>query len=590
MISEEHGGLSIEALFAQARNDADRAQLLNRKAWEIEEIDPVQMLVLARRAREFASRAGDRVAWAYACRHAGIAHYMLAHAMDALADLQAGLDQFEELGHREGIALVVGNMAVVYQDAGRYDLALDCQLRCTRLCEELGDEQGKARSLLNGAEIYCSLNKEDRALDYCEQSLALARKWDDRHTLGTALANIGTVYARLGKLDRALACQQEALAIKEESGNTRGIAIGLSNIAALRAASDETEQALGMYELSLQLRRDTGDKRGEATVLRSISELCARLGKHDAAIQYAARALALARELKLSLVEAEAHAVCARSYEAMGDITAAYRHLKSSVALHDAGMATSQITHVAALVLEYDRKYDHDAHELLRHRVFDLEHTALRSQTNPHFLFNALNSIQFFLTNNDRESAHRYLAKLGRLMRATLESARSPLVTLAHEIETVRLYLALEQLRFGERFIHRVDVDAALVAEEIMVPPMLLQPFIENAVWHGLLPRSNAGSIDIAVKPLGDDSILCVIEDDGIGRVESARLRAASATAEKHVSLGMTLVSDRLALLRDRTGREFRATVHDLYRDGGVSAGTRVEIVLPMSLRLDDLL
>lgn len=580
--------LTIETLFAQAGTDAERARLLNDKALEIEEDDPIQMLELARRAREFAARSGDRIAWAFSCRHAGIAQHRLGFTTEALADLQAAFDQFTELGNKQGAAQVLSAIASVHQDDGRHDRALEYQLHCLQLVDELGDEPAKARMLLSTAEIYCSLGEEHRALECCEQCLAIARIGDDRRTLGTALANLGSIYARMGQFDRALQCQQDALAIKEESGNTLGVAIGLGNIAALHVVRNEPEEAIGMYELSLRLREDIGDRRGIATVLRNLGDLHYDAGKHDRSLECLNRALIIAEELSVGTMQLDLHADCARVHEAMGNFSAALYHFKQSVSFREESVNRAKLQQVVALELEYDRAHDRAVHDHLRHRVYDLEHLALRSQINPHFLFNALNAIQFFLTNNDRESAHRYLSKLARLMRASLEYAREPLVTLTLELEAVEMYLQLEQLRFGSRFTHAIEIDESLATDDIKVPPMVLQPFVENAVWHGLLPRPEAGNVRLMVRAEGTSDLLCVIEDDGIGREESAKRRSTENPSARHTSLGMRLIADRLSLLSERSGKHMNVTVIDLHDEAGAAAGTRVELLLPIDLTLFD--
>ncbi|MCE7935944.1 MAG: histidine kinase, partial [Chlorobi bacterium CHB2] len=123
--------------------------------------------------------------------------------------------------------------------------------------------------------------------------------------------------------------------------------------------------------------------------------------------------------------------------------------------------------------------------------MLEWEHTAFRAQVNPHFLFNALNSIQYFLVSHDSESANRYLSRFARLMRLALENSRSALISLKSELECVGLYMALEQLRFGERLGYSVEVSEEIDEEEVQVPPMIVQPYLENAIWHGLLPRES---------------------------------------------------------------------------------------------------
>ncbi len=211
------------------------------------------------------------------------------------------------------------------------------------------------------------------------------------------------------------------------------------------------------------------------------------------------------------------------------------------------------------------------------------ELNTLRSQMKPHFIFNSLNSIQHFILERDEESAHLYLTHFSSLMRKILDNTRQNTIPLSTEIETLRLYLELEKLRFGENFRYTIAVDPAIATDRIGIPPMLIQPYAENAIWHGLLLQKENPELKISFA-LNAQALLCVIEDNGIGREKSRAMRKQP----KHNSAGMKNIEERVAILNRVAGTAITIDVEDLYHPGGAAAGTRVTIRLPLTIHTDN--
>jgi putative methionine-R-sulfoxide reductase with GAF domain len=200
--------------------------------------------------------------------------------------------------------------------------------------------------------------------------------------------------------------------------------------------------------------------------------------------------------------------------------------------------------------------------------------TALRAQMNPHFIFNALNSIQQFILQGNADEANRYLARFSKLQRDILHHCDQHLITLEKEIEMLQLYLQLEQLRFQGDFEFSIEVDDEIDANEIRIPPMLLQPFVENAIWHGLMPRKENRQVQISFQPEGDHLLLCMVQDNGIGRVAAAQNRKECS----HESKGLLLVNERLRILQQQYQQPFEASITDRLHPDGTAAGTTVTL------------
>lgn len=211
----------------------------------------------------------------------------------------------------------------------------------------------------------------------------------------------------------------------------------------------------------------------------------------------------------------------------------------------------------------------------------DISLSALRSQMNPHFIFNCLNSIKLYTAQNNTATASEYLTKFSKLIRLVLDNSRTDKITLTAELDALRLYMDMEAMRFKEKLKYRIQIDENVDAEYIELPPMLLQPYVENAIWHGLMQKEEGGKIDINIGLEQNETLLVInIADNGIGREKSAVLK--SKTATKHKSYGMKVTSERLALINSvyKTGAD--VTIHDMFDHAGAPSGTKVIIKIPI--------
>ncbi|HEY4653698.1 MAG TPA: two-component regulator propeller domain-containing protein [Cyclobacteriaceae bacterium] len=212
-------------------------------------------------------------------------------------------------------------------------------------------------------------------------------------------------------------------------------------------------------------------------------------------------------------------------------------------------------------------------------KLAEVEMTALRAQMNPHFLFNCLNSINRFIVRSDAETASNYLTKFSRLIRLILQNSKAPTITLKSELEALRLYIEMEEMRFESRFDYTIKVDERVESEFVEVPPLLLQPYVENAIWHGLMHKESRGRLTVEITR-DDGWLRCVVEDNGIGRQKAQQLKSKSATRDK--SMGMKITTDRLNLYQKQT----KVQVIDLMDSNGNPAGTRVVLGFPYALEL----
>lgn len=212
--------------------------------------------------------------------------------------------------------------------------------------------------------------------------------------------------------------------------------------------------------------------------------------------------------------------------------------------------------------------------------ILESQMTALRSQMNPHFIFNSINSIQNYILKENTQQAYNYLAKFSKLIRMVLNNSKENMNTLEQELLTLSLYVELEQLRFDDAFHFTIDIDEEVDPRNCMLPGMLLQPFVENAIWHGIMPLEGKKKGEIIIKITADDQTLLIsIEDNGVGREQSGLFNKNPT----HKSIGMLLCENRLAILNSSSdNKKYSFHVEDLQNTDKSAAGTKVIMTIPI--------
>lgn len=211
-----------------------------------------------------------------------------------------------------------------------------------------------------------------------------------------------------------------------------------------------------------------------------------------------------------------------------------------------------------------------------RQKTAESEMKALRAQMNPHFIFNSLNSINAYILRNEGTTANAYLTDFAHLMRQLLDNSARETIPLENEIEFLQSYLRAETLRLENKLAWEIQVSDAVDTFETEIPSMILQPYLENAIWHGISPKPEGGRVLVAIRRDGDGALLLTVEDNGIGRERARALRAQRTGA--HESKGLKITEERLALYAQKHGTRSSVTTTDLFDGEGNAAGTRVEV------------
>jgi len=215
----------------------------------------------------------------------------------------------------------------------------------------------------------------------------------------------------------------------------------------------------------------------------------------------------------------------------------------------------------------------------LKQQASELEMQALRAQMNPHFIFNSLNSINMFILENNKLQASEYLSKFSRLIRLILQNSKEALIPLESELEALQLYLELESLRFENKFEYKIAINDNVDTTALKVPPLIIQPYAENAIWHGLMHKKEKGHLEIELYQQ-EETLFCKIIDDGIGRKRAAELDNRSG---RHKSMGMKITENRIAMMQKINEENKLIEIMDLVDEDGTAAGTEVVLKIPVA-------
>lgn len=213
------------------------------------------------------------------------------------------------------------------------------------------------------------------------------------------------------------------------------------------------------------------------------------------------------------------------------------------------------------------------------HKLSEIQMQALRAQMNPHFLFNSLNSIKYYAISKSKDETAAYLSKFALLVRTILNNSKSHTISLKDELDALQLYIEIEHMRLEGKFDYMMDIDKSIHVRQAQIPPMILQPYVENAIWHGLMHKDSKGRLLVQVKDMGNQ-IQCIIEDNGVGRERAAEIN--KTRIGKKDSVGMQITGNRIEIINRIYGIHTQVQIIDLKDDDGFGAGTRVVINIPL--------
>ncbi len=514
---------------------------------------------------------------------------------------------------KNGLARTFASKGVVYTQLSNYYMALENYHKALKLYQEAGQQINISKALNNIGIVYKSLLNYPKALEYLWKAHQIQKAIGEQNAPVT-LTNIGVIYFETGKYNAALQYYNEAEKEFLKNDNPMGFALLKNYLGDYYQHQNNDARAFECYQQSVNLYERIKNKFGASLALYNIGELYTQQKKYPEAIPFAKKSLAYAKEIGVLDQTYHSEKLLSDLYGFMNNTSESFSHYKNYIAARDSinNQENNKKFAQAEMNFEYRKKeallsektkrqtqftifsvvglmlliglilviYNRRQVKrrlTLQKEVAEYEQKALHLQMNPHFVFNCLGAISSFIVQNGTDSALKYLSKFSKLMRLTLEYSKGSLIPIDKEIESLQNYLELEQLRFNNKFEFYIN-SSAKVEFNMGLPPLLIQPFVENAILHGMVPKEGTGRIDVDFD-VQNGQLICTVTDDGIGLSESKLLKENSVTA--HKSMAMEITKKRLEIMESTTSKSAQIDIEEL-ENNHKKTGTRVTLRLPV--------
>jgi tetratricopeptide (TPR) repeat protein len=630
--SQEIAVDSLQKVLKNSKDDIRKAEVLNQLATAYQEFDPKLLKEYAQKALVVSRKIDFALAEGTALLNLGNAGIILGNYGEALDNFQNAQIVFEkELKEqsdatqelKNGLARAYGSMGIVFSEQNSYANALQNHLKAVKLYQETGQELKVAQVYNNIGVVYLSTNQDFKALQYFLKCFKIQEKNKLSYS-GITATNIGKIYLKQNKYSEAFKYFQLAQKRFTAFPDARGLGELYNNLGRYYQKTNNNAEAASSFEKAIAEFKKIDDKFGSTDTYYYFGQFYLAQKEYQKALLNTQQALAFAKELDLLESVQNAELALSTIYEKLGQTNDALKHLKLHGIAKDSLQSQQNIRQMvqAEMNFEYDKKESllqkaQEKKEIIfeeqikRHRlqiIFSIlfvilafgivfliynrlqlkktltlqkelaeyEQKALHLQMNPHFVFNCLGSISSFIVQNGTDSAIKYLAKFSKLMRLTLEYSKEALIPIDKEIESLQNYLELEQLRFNQVFDFTITKSAA-IEDDLALPPLLLQPFVENAIIHGMIPKQEKGKIDISFE-LENEALLCTITDNGVGLEASQKLKEQSVSIHKSMALDIT--KKRLEMMETTTRKKSFVTINEVKDADGQILGTKVVLHL----------
>lgn len=544
----------------------------------------------------------------------GYFHRIRAQYDSALIYYDVALENCTETSPRR--ASIHYNIGNVFKAKGAFVKATESYLLSLREADKNNSTKDAAIAQLGLGNVYLIQNKISEALDYFLKTSEAFKKIEDKRGTYISANNIGTCYFKMENYEEAKAYFLEAKQLAEEYNDKRGLGNILSNLSIIYRKENKLESALQYGIESLEIREKFQNKGETIISYHNLAEIYIFMGKYSKAEGYLDKALVLANE-----IESTKELKFNWNYRAMLD-TARGNYQSGFKSLMNYYSYKTQLEEkeVKSDIEELQTKYDTEKKEAeiqslsqqasiqaleikqknqtiiigviafvfvlaaiyliskqreskRRQSQTELEQRFLRSQLNPHFISNALVAVQSFMLKNDTESASFYLTKFSKLMREILENSRREFIPLEEEIDMLKNYLDIHMQRLGS-FEYAIELDDTIDPEGETIPPMFVQPFVENAVEHGIGGIQSGGKIEVKFRKEGD-FIKIIVNDNGKGLSPSADT--------DHQSLSTKIIRERMDLFNRTLKKKIQLVIDNLKNEKGEVSGTKVELKVPFS-------
>jgi tetratricopeptide (TPR) repeat protein len=560
----------------------------------------VNALEYAKKALQVAYTTGNKLLIARSLNAVGLNYGYLSNYTEAIAYHLKQLKIYEDLHDEHGMVKALGNIGVVYYNLKRYPEAIKYTEQCLITLQRLDDKLNLAAALNNIGGFYLEMGDYKRTIDYNEKALFYNKIINSRKGIANDLMDIGVAYFNLKQYRQAIAYLGRSIAIYDSLGAKNNLSAALGHLAALYAGTPANElskagiapqgryyKAITLQLKAINLARHTNDRNNESAQWQRLSSIYTQQKNYKQAFESYQSYINL-RDSIINDKKKQEIARLSMQYdfdkkEADIKITndkkqvLALLEISRQKSIRNAFIVTAAVVIIASVMIFIFYERRKHAIELqkeaeLKARISDTEMKALRLQLNPHFIFNSLNSISYYINRHDKDTADTYLTKFARLMRLVLENSEHKEISLNNDLQTLELYMQMEALRLEHKFTYHIMIEEDIDPDNVLVPPMVMQPFVENSIWHGIAPKKGSGTITISIK-LDNEMLVCIIEDDGVGRKHSGQSKAGNKK-----SFGLKVIQARMDVINET--RQVNAGVEII----DLKPGTKAIITLPYQI------
>ncbi|WP_243396895.1 tetratricopeptide repeat-containing sensor histidine kinase [Flagellimonas pacifica] len=545
------------------------------------------------------------------------------------ADLhQEALILSEEANNTELKVLSLNMLGVVYRRTDAIKTALKYNQEALEIAEQVENPSHHIKRSINVSlncigNLYQTLEQYDLAIMQFKRALKLEEELENNLGLAINHQNIGDCLEHKGDLEGALENYRKSLFYNEEINSTYGQIICKNSLAQVYLKQDMPYAALVLLEPLHEQSKSIGDFYITPLVFVNTGWAYAELRNYKKAQKYIMEGLEMSQTHNIPSNILYSYRKLSYFEQSRGNYKAAYEYYKKADELDEEISSATNFRYMNDVIVGYeaDKKNNQISvlakeNEIVRlrlrknqttllvsalivglissilyilyrqyqskneKRVLSLEQNMLRSQMNPHFLFNSLNSIKLYIINNEQKNAVHYLNKFSKLVRKILEASSLKEITLAEELETVELYMNIENIRFSNEIDFKITVDDDVCSDNIKVPSLALQPFLENSLWHGLSPKEGKKMIHLNVKRKKKNHISIEIIDNGVGRGVAQANKQNRVLKRK--SVGIRITKERLANFSKDYQNNFEVDIVDLFDDNGAPKGTKVILDIPI--------
>ncbi len=615
---------SLKRVIQVSKIDSAKVNIYNTIADKFKESYPDSTAYYALKASALAKKTNYNFGIANAFMNSGNSNIILSNYKKALHDFENAKAYFEkELKNtsnidkkriKNGLARSYASIGVVFSEINTYSRAIENYLKALKIYQEIGQTNSISKAYNNIGIVYKSQFNYSKALEYFKKALAIQEQIGEE-TVGVTLTNIGSVYFEKGNTKEALLYFNKAKLVFEKKENKRGYALLLNYLGDYYRRQSNVSEASIFYNQSIKLYDEMENKFGASLVLYNLGLLNISQEKYTDALPFLLKSLSYAKEIGVQDQTIEDEKIISELYGKLNNPTASLAHYKNYIIARDLmnNEENDKKFLRSELNFEYEKREallvekNKSQHQLilfsiiggllllglifvtynrmqvkkrltLQKEVAEYEQKALHLQMNPHFVFNCLGSISSFIVQNGTDSAIKYLSKFSKLMRLTLEYSKGSLIPVDKEIESLQNYLELEQLRFNNKFEFAIHSSTA-IEDDMALPPLLIQPFVENAILHGMVPKEGNGKIEVNFNVI-NNQLICTIIDDGIGFNKSKELKENSVKA--HQSMALEITKKRLEMMENTTSKKSEVKIEELKDANGNPCGTKVELNLPL--------